>query len=98
MAEALNDGLVSLQRAIGWHLQSNHYPPVPTVMNAPALAAIEALNEDDGDRLIDLPEGVEFRDGRTSVEAHVLAESFHLYGFVNDDLDWFAALDLDDES
>jgi hypothetical protein len=96
MAEAVNDGLATLTQAITWQLRSNHYPPVPMAMVPVAVAAVEALNEDD-DRLIDMPEGVEFRDGRTAVEASVIAESFHLYGFVNDDLDWWDAMEDDDD-
>jgi len=91
MADAVGDGQVSLSAAIHWHLRSNHFPPVPLPMVPVAVAAVEALSEDD-DRLIDLPTGVEFRDGRTSVEASVIAESFRLWTFIEgpdaDGEDW----------
>lgn len=70
------------ETTMSWHLQSNHYPPVPSVMIAPCLSAVDALNEEDEERLIDAPEGVEFRDGRTAVPAWQWAESFHLWDFV----------------
>ena len=81
-AEDINALIGSTEQAIGWHLQSNHYPPVPPIMNPVALAAIDAGNEQDFDRLIELPDGVEFRDGRTAVEAWRIIESFHLDTFI----------------
>lgn len=72
---------------MSWHLRSNHYPPVPSVMVAPCLAAVDALNEEDEDRLISTPEGVEFRDGRTEIPAWQWAESFHLWDFVSTGLE-----------
>lgn len=76
------DGSVSLEAAIGWHLRSNHYPPHPAFMVPVALAAIEAVNEGDYDRVIDLPDEVVFQDGRTSVEARLIVDSLHLGAFI----------------
>lgn len=81
-AEGLAGSDLPLEVSIGWHLQSNHYPPVPTCMNPLAIAAIKACNEDDPDRQLELPEGVEYRDGRTAVEAWRIVESFRLEPFV----------------
>lgn len=77
--------MTDLDRALGWHLQSNHYPPVPSEMFPVAKDAIDAGNESDFDRLISLPEGVEYRDGRTEVEAWRIIESFHLDSFIEQD-------------
>jgi len=81
-AEEMAELLGSTERAIGWHLQSNHYPPVPLVWNPVALEAIKACNDDDPDREVALPEGVEYRDGRTVVEAWRIVESFRLDSFI----------------
>jgi hypothetical protein len=85
MQEAVNDGLVGQRTVIAWHLQSNHYPPLPSVFIDTALDAVEAFNDEDYDRLITLPEGIEWKDGRAAVEAHLLVESFHLDSFVTGD-------------
>lgn len=57
MADAVNDGLASLDTALSWHLQSNHYPPVPSAFIASCKAAIEAGQDEDYDREIALPKG-----------------------------------------
>lgn len=89
MADAVHEGGISLGVALEWHLRSNHFPPVPRAMIPVAEAAIEAGNDDDYDRLIDLPEGTTYRDGRTSVEAYAIIESFHLGAFIeNESEDW----------
>lgn len=80
--------MTDLDTALGWHLQSNHYPPVPSIMIPVASAAIDAANEGETDRLIELPDNVEFRDGRTAVEAWRIIESFHLDSFIEQDEYW----------
>lgn len=73
-----------------WHLTSpsQHFPPYPAEFVPIARQAIDAANEDDYDRIIELPEGVEFRDGRTGVEAWRIIESFHLDSFIEQDEVW----------
>lgn len=70
------------ETTMAWHLQSNHYPPHPSFMIAPAIQAVEAINEKDPDRIIELPEGVEFRDGRSELPAWEWADALHLWDFV----------------
>jgi hypothetical protein len=54
---------VSMEQQIAWHLQGNHYPPVPVSMVQACIEAIDAYWEDDLDRKIDLPiDGLD-RDG-----------------------------------
>lgn len=84
MAEGVADGLASLESALHWHLSSNHYPPVPDSMIAPCIAAIEAGNEDDWERQIELPEGVTWRD-ETQAPAYAVIESHHLQAFLGGD-------------
>ena len=49
---------ISLENAIGMHLQGNHYPPVPLSMVAPCIGAIDAAYDEDYNREIEMPEGV----------------------------------------
>lgn len=46
---------LSMKQQLEWHLQGNHYPPVPTEMVEACLDAIDAYWEDDLDRHVDLP-------------------------------------------
>lgn len=71
-----------IDTALSWHLQSNHYPPVPLSMVPVCLAAIEAANEGDYDRLIDLPEGVLYRNNEQA-PAWAIAEAHHLDSFID---------------
>ncbi len=69
--------------ALSAHLQSNHYPPIPVRMIEPAKLAIQAANEDERDRVIKLPNGIEHRStGATEVPASALIEHMHLDCFI----------------
>lgn len=46
---------LTMEQQIAWHLQGNHYPPVPVSMVQACIEAIDAYWEDDLDRHIDLP-------------------------------------------
>jgi 1-acyl-sn-glycerol-3-phosphate acyltransferase len=81
-AEEMAAAGLPLEVLIGWHLQSNHFPPVSPVWNPVAIAAIKACNDDAPDREVALPEGVESRDGHTTVEAWRIVESFRLDPFI----------------
>lgn len=48
---------VDIDVALSWHLRSNHYPPVPSFMIPLAKAAIEAFNDGEPDRVLELPQG-----------------------------------------
>lgn len=75
---------LSLETQISIHLTSNHYPPVPTFMVPVCIEAIDACNEGDYDREIDLPEGVSFR-GRTTAPAGAIVEQHHLGEWLAED-------------
>ena len=70
-----------------WHLTSpsQSYPPHPVEMVAVARAAIDAANAGENDKLIDLFDGVTWRDGRDSVEAWRLVDSLNLDAFIEQD-------------
>ena len=75
---------LDMESAIAIHLQSNHYPPVPTSMVQPCMDAIDAYWEDDASRYIELPEGVLWR-GNTSAPAYAIIEAHHLDPWCQDD-------------
>lgn len=67
--------------ALRWHLQSNHFPPVPLSMMDPCKAAIAAAEEEEWERRIELPEGCTWR-GEDSAPASAIIRSHHLEGFL----------------
>jgi hypothetical protein len=68
---------LDLSTAIGYHLQGNHYPPVPLIMVEPCIDAIMACWDNDADREISLPEGVTWR-GFDKAPAHAVVSNHHL--------------------
>ncbi len=68
---------ISLEDAIGYHLQGNHYPPVPLIMVAPCIEAIDAYYEEDFNKEIEMPEGVSYK-GKTTAPAWAIIEQHHL--------------------
>ena len=68
---------IPLDQQIAMHLRGNHYPPVPLTMLEPCLYAIEACNDENYNRLIELPEGVLWR-GQKTAPAHAIVEGHHL--------------------
>jgi len=68
---------ISLEQAIGYHLQGNHYPPVPLSMVQPCIDAIDAYYDEDYRREIDLPQGVLWR-GQVTAPADAIIEQHHL--------------------
>jgi hypothetical protein len=53
-------------------------------MIEPCIEAIQACNEGDYDRQIDLPEGVSWR-GKSQAPAHAIAEGHHLDAWIEYD-------------
>jgi len=83
---ANNDLLeLDLETQIGIHLSSNHYPPVPRSMAQPCIDAIDAYYEEDYQRLIDLPEGVFWRDQNTA-PANAIIDAHHLEAWLPEEL------------
>ena len=77
-AVGLTDTDLTLSDQISIHFSSNCYPPIPKIMIPVAVEAIDAYWEEDYNRLITLPEGVQFRDGSESVSASQAIESLRL--------------------
>ena len=68
---------LDLEVAIGYHLQGNHYPPVPLSMVEPCIEAIDAYWDEDFDRAIEMPKGVSYK-GQTHAPAWAIVEQHHL--------------------
>lgn len=68
---------LSLETGLAYHLQANHYPPVPVAMVQPCIDTIDAYHDEDYQRLIELPAGITWR-GETSAPASAIAEAHHL--------------------
>jgi hypothetical protein len=75
---------LDLTTAIGYHLQGNHYPPVPLSMVQPCIDAIDAYWEEDLNREIELPDGVMWRD-KNYAPAYAIIEAHHLDAWCTDD-------------
>ena len=75
---------ISLEQAIGYHLQGNHYPPVPLSMVAPCIEALDAAREMDAMRQIEMPEGV-FYKGMSHAPAWAIFEQHHLDAWLPQD-------------
>ena len=68
---------LDLETAIGYHLQGNHYPPVPLSMVEPCIDAIDAYHDEDYNRLITLPAPITWR-GKNTAPASAIVEAHHL--------------------
>lgn len=77
MAEATD-----LETALGWHASTNHYPPLPSGVVPLMLEVIDAINEQEDDRLIDVSTIGEHHTYGTKVPAWVCAEAWHLEAFL----------------
>jgi len=85
MAAELAQGVFTddLNSQIAMHLTSNHYPPVPVIMVQACIEAIEACNEEDYQRRIELPEGCSWR-GESSAPASAIVEGHHLHEWIDE--------------
>jgi len=79
---------ISLEQQLTWHLQGNHYPPIPVSMVQPCLEAIQAYWEDELDTEIQLPEGVFYR-GKETAPAREIIINHRLDAWCQDDEDEF---------
>jgi hypothetical protein len=75
-------GRVQRGAAIEYHLTANCYPPIPAAMAEFAIPAIDACNEGDPDRLIDISPVRHVTYG-PKVPARVLMDSWFLWAFAD---------------
>lgn len=72
---------IGIEQSIGWHLTSNHYPPIPTMMVPVCIEAIDNANDGEWDKLVSLPEGVSWR-GLTEAPTSAIVEGHHLESWI----------------
>jgi hypothetical protein len=75
---------MSLEQQIAIHFSSNCYPPIPSKMIPVAVEAINAYWNEEYAKVIQLPEGVEFRNGENWVFASQAIESLHLDSWLSE--------------
>lgn len=51
-AMAITETETTLEQQLSWHLQGNHYPPIPQAMIPACVQAIEAMKDGDAERRI----------------------------------------------
>jgi len=83
-ARDMADQGLPLETLVRWHLQSNHYPPVPEEMVPLAVAAIHAIQADDAHRVFACPAGVLYR-GRPWVSAAEVAGEYRLDDLIGEE-------------
>ena len=76
-ALGIQDSVLDLETQLAYHLQGNHYPPVPLSMVQPCIEAIDAYYDEDYERFIAMPEGITYK-GRTTAPAWAIVEQHHL--------------------
>ena len=90
-AIGLADTTLDLETQLAYHLQGNHYPPIPTIMVQPCIEAIDAYYDEDYSRRIELPydgvdkDGEPFQitwKGNTWATASALVSHAHLEWFI----------------
>ena len=81
-ALGIKDAVLDLETQLGYHLQGNHYPPVPLSMVQPCIDAIDAAYDEDHDRMIEMPQGVSYK-GNTHAPAWAVIEQHHINWFID---------------
>lgn len=83
MANMIEGGAISLREALGWHLQYNHYPPLPKSLIGVAERAIDKANQGEWDAKLVLPKGCTV-NGRRTMTVGQVAEWLHLGDFISE--------------
>jgi hypothetical protein len=91
-ALGIQDSVLDLETQIAYHLQGNHYPPVPLSMVQPCIEAIDAYYDNDAMRFIAMPEGV-FYKGMSHAPAWAIIEQHHLDFWLPQDDEYYGEED-----
>jgi len=68
----------TVRQAVYYQLVYNFFPPYPAALVDPCIDAIEATNEGDPERLINLPDGITCQ-GADAIPASQLIDYFNLF-------------------
>jgi hypothetical protein len=91
-AIGLADSVLDLETQLAYHLQGNHYPPVPLSMVQPCIDAIDAYYDEDYERFIEMPEGV-FYKGMSHAPASAIVQQHHLEFWLPQEDDFYGEED-----
>lgn len=80
---AVHQGQITIQAAVAAHLQGNFYPPHPQAMVPVAVAAVQACQAGDPDKVIATP--FAHRVYGHNVPATVIVEAFKLWAFLEEE-------------
>jgi len=86
-AEGIAESGLPMEDQIRWHLQGNHFPPVPVSMVPVCIAALDAAADGDWQREIPLPDGVAYR-GLPTAPAAAIIEQHHLESWLDIEEDY----------
>ena len=84
-AIGLADTTLDLETQLLYHLQGNHYPPVPREMVQPCIEAIDAYYDEDYSRMIDMPMVGDYQityKGNKQAPASAIVSQHHLEWFI----------------
>jgi hypothetical protein len=84
--EIVESGL-SLRDQLAWHLQGNHYPPVPLEMIDPCIDSIELASVGHWNAEVLLPDGV-FYKGNNYAPVWAMIDQHRLNEWVDEDEDY----------
>ena len=70
--------MLSMKDAITWHLQGNHFPPVPLSMVEPCIEAIQNALEGNWYKPVELPKSVSYK-GSSHAPSSAIIEQHHLH-------------------
>jgi hypothetical protein len=91
-ALGIQDTVLDLETQLAYHLQGNHYPPVPLSMVQPCIEAIDAYYDNDAMRQIAMPEGV-FYKGMSHAPAWAIIDQHHLDFWLPQDDEYYGEED-----
>ena len=86
-ALGIQDSVSDLETQLAYHLEGNHYPPVPLSMVQPCIDAIDAYYDEDFDRMIAMPMVGDFQilyRGDTQAPARAIVDQHHLQFWLPD--------------
>ena len=75
---------LTLEDQITWHLQANHFPPIPKSMVKPCMEAIELANKGYWEAKVSLPDGVGYQ-GLTVAPVSAMIEQHHLETWITNE-------------
>jgi hypothetical protein len=89
-ADAIDQGICSLDMAVRAHLQSNCYPPLPVELVPACVKAIHNVQTGGSEKSVRLPACLKMRSGNgfsRTVPSWRLVDAAHLDAFINMEVD-----------